>query len=403
MRSREKEKIASEKFTIIGGRLVIVPTRNRMTSTHSSSVRPSLTRPSSTLPSSRSDAVKLALAFTAIYIVWGSTYLAIRYAVATIPPLVTAGVRHSVAGGILLVWAWARGFRPKREHWMAGVVVGALFFLGGHGTLHWAEQYVGSGMAALLIATEPMFILLLASAMGQQRLRLFSALGLGLGIAGVAILLGGELTMKGSSLLGLLAVLAGSLSWAAGVVISPKVKLPDDALGRTALPTLCGAAMLLIAAGVTGEFHNTHWASISSKSLFGLAYLIVFGSVVAFTSYTWLLQRCPPALVATHTYANPVVAVLLGWLLAGEALTMRVVVASLAILGAIVLIRRGERVTPEESKEKGPLENPNVSQKTRGMGHPDRGHADTAHPDTAHPQDSMEARDCEFQKTLERA
>jgi drug/metabolite transporter (DMT)-like permease len=126
------------------------------------------------------------------------------------------------------------------------------------------------------------------------------------------------------------------------VVISPKLKLPSDALGRTALPTICGAVMLLAAAAITGEFHATHLASISMKSLLGLAYLIVFGSVIAFTAYTWLLQRCPPALVATHTYANPVVAVFLGWLLDSEPLTMRVLLASVAILGAIVLIRRGE-------------------------------------------------------------
>jgi drug/metabolite transporter (DMT)-like permease len=139
-------------------------------------------------------------------------------------------------------------------------------------------------------------------------------------------------------------VLTGSLSWAAGVVTSPRVKLPSDALGRTAVPLVCGAAMLLAAATLTGEFHAVHWATISLKSWLGLAYLIVFGSIVAFTAYTWLLQRCAPALVATHTYANPVVAVLLGWLLASEPLTMRIVVASAAILGAIMLIRRGERV-----------------------------------------------------------
>jgi drug/metabolite transporter (DMT)-like permease len=187
-----------------------------------------------------------------------------------------------------------------------------------------------------------MFIVALAWMMGQQKITLFSMLGFIVGVAGVAILTGTEVT-KGSSLLGMLAVLLGSLSWAAGVVISPKVKLPSDALGRTALPTLCGAAMLLIAAGLTGEFQATHWASISLRSLLGLAYLITFGSLVAFTSYTWLLQQCPPALVATHTYANPVVAVLLGWLLASEPLTPRLVLSSAAILGAIVLIRRGER------------------------------------------------------------
>ncbi len=294
----------------------------------------------------RGHAIKLALAFVAIYVIWGSTYLAIRYAVETIPPLVAAGIRHSIAGGIMLTWAWLRGFRPTRQQWLAGLVVGALFFLVGHGTLHWAEQYVGSGLAALLIATEPMFILVLGWLMGQQKVSRLSALGLGLGVVGVAMLTGAELTVKGSSLLGLLAVLLGSLSWSAGVVISPRLKLPSDALGRTALPTICGAVMLLIAAEVSGEFQATHWSSISMRSVLGLAYLITFGSVVAFTAYTWLLQRCPPALVATHTYANPVVAVILGWLLASEPLTMRVVLASVAILGAIMLIRRGERSAP---------------------------------------------------------
>jgi drug/metabolite transporter (DMT)-like permease len=289
-----------EKMINLGGRPVIVPNRRKSSRHHS-----------------RVYSIQLALAFAATYLVWGSTYLAIRYAVETIPPLVTAGVRHSIAGGILLAWAWARGFRPTRAHWISGSIVGALFFLVGHGTLHWAEQYVGSGLAALLIATEPMFILVLAWSMGQQRISRWSALGLGLGALGVALLTGAELTVKGSSLLALLAVLLGSFAWSAGAVISPKVKLPSDALGRTALPMICGAAMLLAAAALTGEFHATHWSNISSKSILGLAYLIVFGSIVAFTAYTWLLQRCPPALVATHTYANPVVAVFLARMAAG--------------------------------------------------------------------------------------
>jgi drug/metabolite transporter (DMT)-like permease len=320
--------IRSGKMVHIGGRPVIASKSNSLVA-----------------ESGRADSIKLALAFAAIYLVWGSTYLAIRYAVETIPPLVTAGIRHSIAGGVLFLWAYARGYRAKREHWIAGAIVGALFFLVGHGTLHWAEQHVASGLAALLIATEPMFILVLARATGQQKISRLSALGLGLGVVGVAILTGFELSTKDTSLIGMLAVLVGSLSWAAGVVISPKLKLPTDALARTAVPLVCGAIMLLAAAGVTGEFHALHWQAVSMKSILGLAYLIVFGSIVAFTAYTWLLQRCPPTLVATHTYANPVVAVLLGWLFAGEALTARVVLASLAILGAIVLIRRGERVT----------------------------------------------------------
>jgi drug/metabolite transporter (DMT)-like permease len=323
IRSRQ---LNGKKMVNIGGRPVIVPTNN-----------------SSRTSRQRSESVKILLAFAAVYLVWGSTYLAIRYAVETIPPLVTAGIRHTIAGGILLAWAYARGFRAKREHWIAGAIVGALFFLVGHGTLHWAEQHVASGLAALLIATEPMFILVLAWASGQQKISRVSALGLAFGVVGIAILTGTEVTKGNSTFLGLIAVLAGSLSWAAGVVISPKLKLPTDALARTAVPLVCGAVMLLAAAGVTGEFQTLHWSAVSLKSILGLAYLIVFGSIIAFTSYTWLLQRVPPTLVATHTYANPVVAVLLGWLLASEALTMRLAVALVAILGAIVLIRKGER------------------------------------------------------------
>jgi drug/metabolite transporter (DMT)-like permease len=323
-------RLTQEKMVNVGGRPVIVP-------------NPKPPRPSG----QRAESIKLALAFAAIYLVWGSTYLAIHYAVETIPPLITAGIRHTVAGGVLLAWACARGYRPKREHWIAGTIVGALFFLIGHGTLHWAEQHVASGLAALLIATEPMFILVLAWASGQQKISRLSALGLGFGVVGVAVLTGAELSAKGASLLGMIAVLVGSLSWAAGVVISPKLKLPSDALARTAVPLVCGAVMLLATAGVTGEFHSLHWSAISLKSILGLGYLIVFGSIVAFTAYTWLLQRCPPTLVATHTYANPVVAVLLGWSFASEPLTARVVLASIAILGAILLIRRGERATKE--------------------------------------------------------
>ena len=157
--------IRSGKMINIGGRPVIVPNpRKPASATHE-----------------RGLAIKLALAFVAIYVIWGSTYLAIRYAVETIPPLVTVGVRHAVAGGIMLAWAWARGFRPTRQHWMAGFVLGTFFFLIGHGSLFWAEQYVGSGLAALLIATEPMFILVLGWMMGQQRISRAERAGTGIG------------------------------------------------------------------------------------------------------------------------------------------------------------------------------------------------------------------------------
>jgi len=285
----------------------------------------------------------MLLAFFAIYVVWGTTYLAIRYAVETIPPLVTAGIRHTTAGLILLGICWSRGFRPRREHWVAGIALGAMFFLVGHGTLHWAEQYVSSGLAALLVASEPLWILLLGAAMKQQKINWQNGLGLLLGLAGVAILTAREFVTRSSLTVGVIAVLVGAASWAVGVCVSPRLKLPRDAMGRAAVPLVCGAGMLLIAAGVSGEFSSVHWSAVSLRSLLGLAYLIVFGSVVAFTAYTWLLQHCSPTLVATHTFVNPVVAVLAGWLWASEPLTLRIVAATIVILGAIVLIQRGDR------------------------------------------------------------
>src|SRR5438034_3776586 len=203
----------------------------------------------------------MAAAFFTIYFVWGTTYLAIRYAVETIPPIVTAGLRHTTAGLILLALAWSHGFRPRREHWIAGAVLGALFFLIGHGTLHWAEQHVSSGFAALLVASEPLWILLIGAGMRQQRINWLNGLGLLIGMAFTA----------------------------------------------------------------------------------RVGFLITFGSVVAFSAYTWLLQHCSPTIVATHTFVNPLVAVLVGWLWASEPMSLRILVATVVILGSIVLIQRGDR------------------------------------------------------------
>jgi len=285
----------------------------------------------------------MALSFVCTYLIWGSTYLAIRYAIETIPPLVTVAIRHSLAGAVLFTWAWKRGFRPTLQNWMAGAIVGGLFFFIGHGTLHWAEQYVTSGLAALLIATEPMWILLLGSMVGKEKINWMNSLGLLIGLVGVGILSAEGLSLHASNWIGMAAVLVGSLAWSAGVVIAPKLPMPEDAIGRAAVPLLCGALMLHLAALLSGEYGHTHWQAVSLKSWLGLGYLIVFGSVITFTAYTWLLEHCSPTLVATHTYANPVVAVLLGWWLAAEPVSMRLVISTIAILAAILLIQRGER------------------------------------------------------------
>ncbi|MBK9519864.1 MAG: EamA family transporter [Anaeromyxobacter sp.] len=285
------------------------------------------------------------LAFAAVFLVWGTTFLAIRYAVETIPPLLTAGVRHGVAGTLLFSLAWLRGYRPRRTDWLAGSVLGALFFLAGHGLLHWAEVHISSGLAALLIATEPLMILGLGAALGRQRLRRPSALGLLLGLAGVALLTLPELGAARLVDRAIFATLLSSFAWSLGVVAGPLLNLPEHAIGRAAVATLTGGAMLLLLAGLTGELSALDPGAISLRSALGLAYLITFGSVITFSAYTWLLQRVPPALVATHTFVNPVVAVLVGWMWAGEPLGGQLVLATAAIVAAVVLVGRGERST----------------------------------------------------------
>jgi drug/metabolite transporter (DMT)-like permease len=285
----------------------------------------------------------LALAFFAVFVVWGTTYLAIRYAVETIPPLVAAAIRHLTAGTILLGIAWSRGFWPRRAHWIAGSVVGALFFLIGHGSLHWAEQYVPSGLAALLIASEPLWILVMGFALGQQRVNGLNGAGLLLGLAGVATLTAPTLSSWTVGTWAMGAVIAGAASWALGVCLTPRLSLPDDVMGRAAVPMLCGGAMLLLSAGFSGEIGAVRWSAISLKSLLGLGYLITFGSILAFTAYTWLLQQVSPTLVATHTFVNPVVAVLAGWLWASEPLSARLLLSTILILLAVLLVQRGER------------------------------------------------------------
>ena len=294
-------------------------------------------------PSARPSRTALLLAFVAIYVVWGSTYLAIRYAVETIPPLVVAGVRHSIAGLTLLTWAYARGHRPTLREWRASLVLGTLYFAIGHGSLHWAETVVPSGLAALLIASEPIWIAVMAAVVSHgERLTGKTVMGLLLGIAGVALLIG-DVTASGhrAVLIGSLAILVGTLSWSVGVFYSRSASLPHDPVARAGMPEIVGAAVLLIVAGLSGEFSSLHVATVTARSAWALVYLITFGSVVAFTAYTWLLDHCSPTLVSTHTYVNPIIAVLLGWLWAGEVISTRVLEAGLLTLFAVFLISRG--------------------------------------------------------------
>jgi drug/metabolite transporter (DMT)-like permease len=283
------------------------------------------------------------VSFLSIYVIWGSTYLAIRFAVETIPPLYTAGIRHLCAGSILLVWALAKGQRPTRMQLRASVVIGFFFFLGGHGSLHWAEQFVPSGLASLLIAVEPIFVFLLSSAAARTwKLNGMLLAGILMGLVGVGMLVRGTTGEAGHSLtVGSVVILVGAFSWSVGIIYSRRSHLSGSPLLLSALSLLSGAVMLLCAATIAGEARGFSLSQVSRRSWLALLYLIVFGSVITFTAYNWLLEHYSPTLVATHTYVNPVVAVVLGWVYGGEALTLRVGMAAVMVVAAVVLVDRG--------------------------------------------------------------
>jgi drug/metabolite transporter (DMT)-like permease len=280
------------------------------------------------------------LAFACIYFIWGSTYLAIRYAVETIPPLFVASFRHLIAGGLLFGWCWWRGLRPVRKQWFASIKLAALFFLVGHGTLHWAQQTLPSGVAAFLIATEPIFVAIILTATRRTRLTPTLLMGLLLGLSGVALIIGADLQSDRSQMLSSVAVLIGTLSWATGMVYSRSAPLhPDDRMAA-AMSLLAGAVLLFLTGTVTGEAADFDLALVSIKSLLALAYLAIAGSLVAYSAYFWLLNRYPPTLIATHTYVNPIVALVLGWSIAGEVLTTRFLFGGVVVIAAIALVGR---------------------------------------------------------------
>ncbi|MEJ2555584.1 MAG: drug/metabolite exporter YedA [Anaerolineae bacterium] len=292
--------------------------------------------------SARGLRLRIVVAFAAIYLIWGSTYLGIRFAIETVPPLLMAGTRFVVAGTMLYSWTRLRGApRPTRLHWGAASVVGGLMLLGGNGGVSWAEQRVFSGLAALLIATVPLWIALLDwRRRGGLRPSGRGAVGLVFGFAGVALLVGpGELA--GSSHmdpLGAMVLLLAALSWAAGSLYSRQAQLPGSALLAISMEMLTGGVLLLAAGLVTGEGARLELSQVSPRSVLALGYLIVFGSLVAFSAYIWLLRVSTPDRAATYAYVNPVVAVILGWALGGEPLTLRTLLAAVVIVSAVVII-----------------------------------------------------------------
>jgi drug/metabolite transporter (DMT)-like permease len=278
-------------------------------------------------------------AFAIVYVIWGSTYLFIRLASETMPPLLMAGVRFLVAGAILLAIASRlHGQRDPigRRQWGATAITGALLLLGGNGGVAYGEQFVPSGTVALLVATVPLFIALFSALFLGQRLRRVAMVGIGVGLLGTAVLLrpGGGAADPGHMLL----VLASPLTWAIGSLYATRGPLPKRLLLATAMEMLCGGTLLFIAGLVTGELADLHLDRISLLSALSLAYLVVFGSLVAFSAYVWLLSKVPTTAVATYAYVNPLVAVLLGWAFLGERITGQTLLAAALIIVAVVLI-----------------------------------------------------------------
>jgi drug/metabolite transporter (DMT)-like permease len=283
---------------------------------------------------------RVIAAFAAVYVIWGSTYLFIRIAIQTMPPLLMSGVRYLVAGAALLAFASRRGgdagdpVGPRQ--WRAATIVGGLLLLGGNGGVAYAEQFVPSGTVALLVATVPLFIALLGAVFLRQRLPALAMAGIGVGLLGTAVLLrpGGSGGDTGHMLLALLA----PASWAVGSLYATRGSLPRRPLVATGMELLCGGTLLLVAGFAAGEARAVHIESISVSSWLALGYLVAFGSLVGFTSYIYLLGKVPTTAASTYAYVNPLVAVLLGWAVLGERITAQTLVAAGLIVAAVALI-----------------------------------------------------------------
>jgi drug/metabolite transporter (DMT)-like permease len=291
---------------------------------------------------------KTWLALLSIYIIWGSTYLAIFFVVETIPPFISSGIRFLVSGAILLTWRWlAKDPMPTRYQWRSAIIVGLLLLVGGNGLLSWSEQYIPSGIAALLIGSVPLWLVLIeAIRPGGTRPTWQSILGLIIGFVGIVILIGpaeftGETTEF--NIVGILVCLLAAFLWSFGSIFSRSANLPKSALMTTGMEMLAGSIGLFILATVTGEWQNFSISAVSQKSINGIIYLILIGSLVGFVSYAWLLRNAPISLVATYAYVNPLVAILLGSLLADESLTPRILIAAVVIVGSLVLVNTSKK------------------------------------------------------------
>jgi len=288
---------------------------------------------------------RLVAAFGAVYILWGSTYLAIRFAVETLPPMLMIGARYVIAGGLLFAWArWRDGDRATREDWRTSALSGTLMLAGGNGAVVWAAQRVPSGIVALLVAVVPIWMVLLdwmLPAGRRPRASVFA--GLAMGLAGLLLLIGPS-SMRGKMGIdpaSVVVLLAGSLAWAVGSLLTQRAPRPTSGTVGSSIQMLAGGSVATLVAVFRGEPAQLDLANASALSLGALAYLIVFGSLIGFTAYIYMLAHTTAAKAATYAYVNPVVAVFLGWAFASEPVTPRTLIAAAIILGGVAIITLG--------------------------------------------------------------
>ncbi len=286
---------------------------------------------------------KIWIALLALYIVWGSTYLAIRFSVETIPPFLHAALRFLISGAILYIWRRMAGDEaPTLNNWKSTAIVGAALLLGGNGLVAWAEQTVPSGIAALMISTSPFWLVLFeAFRAGGGKPTWQSILGLLIGFGGVFLLIGPAEILGTSGRFdsfGIILLLLAPIFWSMGSIYARGADMPKSNLLGTGMEMLTGAVALFIISIVKGELNGFSFGLVSMRSWLGLAYLITFGSLVGFVSYGFLLHNAPVSLMSTYAYVNPIVAVFLGWLFANEELNARIGIASAIIIGSVILI-----------------------------------------------------------------
>jgi drug/metabolite transporter (DMT)-like permease len=285
---------------------------------------------------------KTLLAFGIIYFVWGSTYLAIRIGVSEVPPLILASMRFTVAGAVLYGWMLARGERsPTARQWLNASLLASLMFVLDYGLLFWAEQRVPSGLAAVMLATIPVFMALSEIVfLRTQRLTVRLAVALLIGMGGVAVLMSRSLNLGGAPIehAGAIALLIGSVTWSLASALGRKLQLPESKVMSSGVQMLAGGILLAVAAAGFGEFQGFHPAAVSRAAWLALAYLIVAGSIIGFTAYVWLLHHQSPTKVGTYAYVNPVVAVAVGYFLGGEAVGQRTMIGTALVLVSVVVI-----------------------------------------------------------------